>query len=93
MGLLITSPEAVNQSLMHEHGHHSGHDHKIDMDHPILALIMAILSIAVKDGLFWITKRAGEKEGSGLMIANAWHHRADAISSFVALIGEDPFLV
>lgn len=37
--------------------------------------------------LFRITKRAGEKEGSGLMKANAWHHRADAISSFVALIG------
>uniref|UniRef100_A0A803NB54 Uncharacterized protein n=1 Tax=Chenopodium quinoa TaxID=63459 RepID=A0A803NB54_CHEQI len=87
LGLLTASPEVVSQSLMHEHGHHSGHDHKIDMDHPILALNMAILSIAVKEGLFRITKRAGEKEGSGLMKANAWHHRADAISSFVALIG------
>ena len=37
--------------------------------------------------LYWITKRAGEREGSGLMKANAWHHRADAVSSFVALIG------
>ncbi|RYR71756.1 hypothetical protein Ahy_A02g005979 isoform D [Arachis hypogaea] len=37
--------------------------------------------------LYWITKRAGEKQGSGLMKANAWHHRADAISSVVALIG------
>lgn len=37
--------------------------------------------------LYWITKRAGEKRGSALMNANAWHHRADAISSFVALIG------
>ena len=37
--------------------------------------------------LYWITKRAGEKEGSGLMKANAWHHRADAISSVVALVG------
>uniref|UniRef100_A0A803MPI9 Cation efflux protein cytoplasmic domain-containing protein n=1 Tax=Chenopodium quinoa TaxID=63459 RepID=A0A803MPI9_CHEQI len=87
LGLLTTSPEVFGQSLMHEHGHHSGHDHKIDMDHPILALNMAMLSIAVKEGLFRITKRAGEKEGSGLMKANAWHHRADAISSFVALIG------
>jgi divalent metal cation (Fe/Co/Zn/Cd) transporter len=34
-----------------------------------------------------MTKRAGEKEGSGLMKANAWHHRADAISSVVALVG------
>jgi len=37
--------------------------------------------------LYWITKRAGEKEGSGLMKANAWHHHADAISSVVALVG------
>lgn len=34
-----------------------------------------------------MTKRAGERTGSGLMKANAWHHRADAISSVVALIG------
>ncbi|XP_021856139.1 metal tolerance protein 2 isoform X2 [Spinacia oleracea] len=84
------APEVASHSLMHEHGNHSGqsgHDHKIDMQHPILALNMVILSIAVKEGLFRITKRAGEKEGSGLMKANAWHHRADAISSFVALIG------
>lgn len=37
--------------------------------------------------LYWVTKKAGEKTGSGLMKANAWHHRADAISSVVALIG------
>jgi divalent metal cation (Fe/Co/Zn/Cd) transporter len=37
--------------------------------------------------LYWITKQAGERQGSGLMKANAWHHRADAISSVVALIG------
>ena len=37
--------------------------------------------------LYRITKRAGEREGSGLMKANAWHHRADAVSSLVALIG------
>lgn len=37
--------------------------------------------------LYWITLRAGERQGSGLMKANAWHHRADAISSVVALIG------
>ncbi|KAJ0791087.1 putative cation efflux protein [Helianthus annuus] len=37
--------------------------------------------------LYWMTKRAGERTGSGLMKANAWHHRADAVSSLVALIG------
>ncbi|KAK6164746.1 hypothetical protein DH2020_001610 [Rehmannia glutinosa] len=80
------APEIVNQSLSHNHAH-SGHHHGIDMDHPVLALNMTLVSIAVKEGLYWITKRAGEKTGSGLMKANAWHHRADAISSVVALIG------
>lgn len=90
LGLWSAAPEVVNQSMtdlrMHEQ-HHSGHHHGIDMDHPILALNVTILSIAVKEGLYWITKRAGERVGSGLMKANAWHHRADAVSSVVALIG------
>ncbi|KAL0371420.1 UNVERIFIED_CONTAM: Metal tolerance protein C1 [Sesamum angustifolium] len=88
--ILSASPEIVNQSLAHNHVHghqHNGHHHGIDMDHPVLALNMTIISIAVKEGLYWITQRAGEKTGSGLMKANAWHHRADAISSVVALIG------
>ncbi|XP_061349757.1 metal tolerance protein C1 isoform X2 [Gastrolobium bilobum] len=90
MGLFSSGPEVVSQALAHGHvrSHQDGgHHHGIDMDHPILALNMAIVSICVKEGLYWITKRAGEKQGSGLMKANAWHHRADAISSVVALIG------
>ncbi|PIN02363.1 Mitochondrial Fe2+ transporter MMT1 [Handroanthus impetiginosus] len=90
MEICSAAPEIVNQSLVnnHAHGHqHGGHHHGIDMDHPVLALNMTIVSIAVKEGLYWITKRAGEKTGSGLMKANAWHHRADAISSVVALVG------
>ncbi|KAJ4753550.1 Cation-efflux pump FieF [Rhynchospora pubera] len=70
----------------HNHGH-TGHHHGIDLEHPALALSMTVVAISVKEGLYWITKRAGEKEGSGLMKANAWHHRSDAISSVVALIG------
>ncbi|KAA3471045.1 metal tolerance protein C1-like [Gossypium australe] len=84
IGFLSTAPEAVNgHSLVHGHSHHHG----IDMDHPILALNMTIIAICIKEGLYWITKRAGERQGSALMMANAWHHRADAISSVVALIG------
>ncbi|KAM3356114.1 metal tolerance protein 2 [Capsicum galapagoense] len=88
LGLWSAAPEVVNQSHLHLHEqHHSGHHHGIDMDHPVLALNVTILSIAVKEALYWITKRAGERVGSGLMKANAWHHRADAVSSVVALIG------
>ncbi|KAF9621013.1 hypothetical protein IFM89_015835 [Coptis chinensis] len=81
LGLLASNPG------MDSHGHSGGHHHGVDMDHPILAVSMMIISISVKEGLYWITKKAGEIEGSGLMKANAWHHRADAVSSVVALVG------
>ncbi|KAJ8898802.1 hypothetical protein K2173_007227 [Erythroxylum novogranatense] len=91
LGLWPPAPEVTNHLLSNEHGHKhnndGAHHHEIDMDHPILALSMTVVSISVKEALYWITKRAGERHGSGLMKANAWHHRADAISSVVALIG------
>lgn len=37
--------------------------------------------------LYWVTKAAGKKAESALLTASAWHHRSDAISSIVALIG------
>ncbi|CAN6289462.1 unnamed protein product [Urochloa humidicola] len=87
-GVISSAPDIIGNTL-HAHDNHSssGHHHGIDLEHPVLALSMTTLAISVKEGLYWITKRAGEKEGSGLMKANAWHHRADAISSVVALVG------
>ncbi|CAI0446061.1 unnamed protein product [Linum tenue] len=88
--LVSAAPVAIDHSSTIEGLHnnaHGGHHHGIDMEHPFLALSMAAVSISVKEGLYWRTKRIGEKLGSGLMKANAWHHRADAISSVVALIG------
>lgn len=85
-GLLISSSHLDIHSLMHTHGNDHAH-HGIDMEHPILALNMAVISIGVKEGLYWVTKKAGEREGSGLLQANAWHHRADAVSSVIALLG------
>ncbi|CAI9105346.1 OLC1v1004252C1 [Oldenlandia corymbosa var. corymbosa] len=90
LGVWSAGPDLINHSLAHEHMHghdNGGHHHGIDMAHPVLALSVTTISIAVKEGLYWITRRAGERAGSGLMKANAWHHRADAVSSVVALIG------
>ncbi|CAM6013482.1 unnamed protein product [Sphagnum balticum] len=77
------------QSLGHGHEHQGAghHHHGIDMQHPEVAFSAAVVSIGVKEGLFWVTKAVGEKQGSALLQANAWHHRSDAISSVVALIG------
>ncbi|CAA6669084.1 unnamed protein product [Spirodela intermedia] len=87
--LYVSTTDVINHSLVHQHHSHvhNGQHHGIDLDHPVLALSVTIMSILVKEGLYWITKRAGDREGSELMKANAWHHRADAVSSVVALIG------
>ncbi|WVZ56903.1 hypothetical protein U9M48_007369 [Paspalum notatum var. saurae] len=86
--VMSSGPDIIGNTMHAHHDHgSSGHHHGIDLEHPVLALSMTTLAISIKEGLYWITKRAGEKEGSGLMKANAWHHRADAISSVVALVG------
>lgn len=52
-----------------------------------LALTGALVSIIAKEILYRYTKTIGEKIHSPAIIANAWHHRSDAISSVAALIG------
>jgi cation diffusion facilitator family transporter len=46
-----------------------------------------VISILANEFLYHYTKRAGERINSKLLIANAWHHRSDAISSLVVLVG------
>jgi len=53
----------------------------------IISLWMAAIAIVVKEGLFHITRVVSKKTGSKILLANAWHHRSDAISSIAALIG------
>ena len=53
---------------------------------PIVLLIAAI-SILANEGLYQYTIRAAKHFNSGLLNANAWHHRSDAISSIVVLVG------
>jgi cation diffusion facilitator family transporter len=52
-----------------------------------ITLWVAGLSIAVKEVLFQITVRGGRRHDSPLVMANAWHHRSDALSSVAALAG------
>ncbi len=52
-----------------------------------IALIAAGISIVVKEALYRITIKIGKKTKSQSIIANAWHHRSDALSSIAALIG------
>lgn len=53
----------------------------------VLALVAAIVSIVVKEAMFHYTKYYAVKLDSGAVMADAWHHRSDALSSIGALIG------
>jgi len=54
------------------------------------AACVAIVSILVKEALFWWTRGVAKRLHSDFLMANAWHHRMDSISSVgvaVALLG------
>lgn len=53
----------------------------------ILALVAAIISIAVKESMYWYTRINAKRIDSSALMADAWHHRSDALSSVGALIG------
>ena len=53
----------------------------------LLALIAALLSILVKEWMFRYTQRCAREIDSPALLADAWHHRSDALSSIGALIG------
>lgn len=52
-----------------------------------LALVAAVVSIVVKEWMYWFTRAAAKKINSGALKADAWHHRSDALSSVGAFIG------
>ena len=52
-----------------------------------IALWSALLSILIKELLYQYTARKGKALDSQVMVANAWHHRSDALSSIGAAIG------
>ena len=53
----------------------------------IMALSAAAVSILVKEAMYWYTRYYALKLDSGALMADAWHHRSDALSSIGALIG------
>jgi len=53
----------------------------------LLALIAAAVSIVVKESMFHYTRAVAKRIRSGALMADAWHHRSDALSSVGALVG------
>lgn len=52
-----------------------------------LALWAAAVSIIAKEGMFWYTRAAAKKINSGALMAEAWHHRSDSLSSVGSFVG------
>ena len=53
----------------------------------LIALIAAIISIITKEAMYWYTRSVAKKIKSDALMADAWHHRSDALSSIGSLIG------
>ena len=53
----------------------------------LLPLIAAVISIIVKEAMFWYTMHYAKKMDSPAFKADAWHHRSDALSSVGSFIG------
>lgn len=53
----------------------------------LLALAAAVISIACKEAMYWYTRFYAKKICSSALMADAWHHRSDALSSVGSLIG------
>ena len=53
----------------------------------LLALVAAVVSIAAKEAMYWYTRYYAKRLNSTSLMANAWHHRSDALSSIGALVG------
>lgn len=52
-----------------------------------LALVAAAVSVASKEAMYWYTRFYARRFDSGALMADAWHHRSDALSSIGAFVG------
>lgn len=52
-----------------------------------IALAAAAISIVSKEGVFWYTRSVARRTDSKVLMANAWHHRTDSLSSVATFLG------
>ncbi len=53
----------------------------------VAALVVAVVSILGKEAMYWYTRHYAKRLRSDAVMADAWHHRSDALSSVGALVG------
>lgn len=62
--------------------------HGLELPRPgMIALIIAVVSVVLKEALYHYTVYRGRRLVSQAVVANAWHHRSDAFSSLGTLVG------
>ncbi len=84
LALAIVGIGILSDSAIRIYGAMQGEE--LEQPH-LIALIVAALSIVAKEILFHQTLKVGRKVNSPAVIANAWHHRSDALSSVGTFIG------
>ncbi|ODQ82876.1 hypothetical protein BABINDRAFT_159372 [Babjeviella inositovora NRRL Y-12698] len=67
-------------------GHSHGHVETVTEDVDINAAWIALAFIGVKEWLFRRTLKIGQEMNSKVLVANAWHHRVDSLTSVVAFV-------
>ncbi len=70
--------------IAHESIQHIITPHKVPK--PYTLIVLGVI-IVVKEIFYRFIKRRGTETGSTALVADAWHHRSDAITSFTAFIG------
>ena len=53
----------------------------------VMALVAAIFSLVIKEAMYWYTRATAKAIHSSALMADAWHHRSDALSSIGSFIG------
>ena len=53
----------------------------------VLALLAAVTSIVVNEAMYWYMRAAAKKIESSALMADAWHHRSDALASIGSFVG------
>lgn len=90
--LVVVGFELISNAIMSLYEMILG-NHEIAALPNVWAFLAAIFSILLKEWLFHITASAGKKTHSTATVANAWHHRSDALSSIPAALAVGATLV
>ncbi|KAG8722186.1 hypothetical protein FRC08_005935 [Ceratobasidium sp. 394] len=82
---LVGTKQSVGEVLSHVHDHSHGHIEEPGVLDPNAAWF-ALASVIIKEWMYRATKNVADDMKSPVLLANAYHHRSDAYSSFVTLL-------